>query len=38
MGPEDLGLRGILHASWMNSPPSMRKGQEILADRVFAAL
>lgn len=38
MGPEDLGLRGILHASLVNFPPSLRKEQRILADPMFVAL
>lgn len=37
VGPEDLGLRGILRASSVKSPSSMGEEREVLAGPVFAA-
>lgn len=37
VGPEDLGLRGIPHASLVKSPPSVGEEQEVWAVPVFAA-
>ena len=37
VGPEDLGLRGILRASSVKSPHPLGKKQEVLTSPVVAA-
>lgn len=37
VGPEDLGLRGILRASSVKSGLSLSKEQEVLVGPMFAA-